>query len=84
MENILSYYRVEKFEAKIDKWIGYGRLPEEDVKAVLKGYGKNRDWTDKFFSEYIRENGEDLTGIYTRKGTGNMFYVEFDYAIERR
>lgn len=37
----MKYYTVTKFTSK--KTLNYGRLPESDVKALLKGYKYDED-----------------------------------------
>lgn len=79
--DILNYYKVEKFEAKIDRWLDYGPLPEDDVKAIIKGYKRNRDLTYCYIGDC--DSIDDMSGVYTRKGTGNMYTVVYEYGIER-
>ena len=62
-------YRVEKY-IQGKGWLGYGSLPEADVKEVIKGYKKNAKLTMTFY-----KNADPVEGVYTRKGTTNMFQV---------
>lgn len=79
--DIQNYYRVEKYIAKIDKWFDYCTLPEEDVKILIKGYKRDRDKTYCYIGDC--DTIDEMAGVYTRKGTGNMFTVVYEYGIER-
>ena len=64
-------YRVEKYDAKNDRWLDYGRMPLEDAKLVIKGYKKNND------PDALALFGDDeVAGMYTRKGSRSFFSVE--------
>lgn len=80
--DIQNFYRVEKYVAKIDKWFDYCTLPEEDVKILIKGYKRDRDKTYCYIGDC--DAIDAIAGVYTRKGTGNMFTVVYEYGIERR
>lgn len=79
--DIINYYRVEKYEAKIDKWFDYCTLPEEDVKALIKGYKKDLDKTCCYIGDV--DSLEEMEGVYTRKNTLNMYTVVYEYGVER-
>ena len=66
----MKYYRIEKHLDKKNIWLDYGPLPEEDVKAVLKGYKRN-----DLLSELVSKEWSGLAGAYTRKGTLNFYTV---------
>lgn len=68
----MNTYRLEKFDAKSNKWLDYGQLTRNDVKAIIKGYRKSTNPEAMIFFS----NEDDFEGMYIRKGTQTFYTVE--------
>ena len=65
----MERYRVKKY-VQGKGWLDYCSMPEAEVRAIIRGYKKNPKLTQTFF-----KNADHVEGVYTRKGTTNMYEV---------
>lgn len=66
-------YRLEKFDAKCNRWCDYGQLPVNDILSVIKGYSK-ADYSEH--PEIMPTTDDEFEGMYIKKGVQSFYVVK--------